>query len=112
MTQFPQTPGIGFSGTRALNPNRGTTILVLGILSLVVCMPCGIVAWVMANNDLREMQAGIMDPSGQGLTTAGKICGMVSVLLWLVGIGIFMLTMCGMFATAAGVAGAAARGLS
>ncbi len=67
-----------------LKPHRGVLILVLGILGIVCCFICGIVAWVMGNGDLREMAAGRMDPSGQGLTQAGKICGMISVILLIV----------------------------
>jgi len=76
-----------------LKPHRGTTVLVLGILGLVVCVICGIIAWVMGKNDLREMDAGIMDPSGRGTTNAGKICGMISVILACVGLAIWLLLM-------------------
>ena len=69
-----------------LRPHRGVLILVLGILGIVCCFICGIIAWVMGNGDLREMDAGRMDPSGRGLTQAGKICGMISVILLIVGI--------------------------
>jgi len=65
---------------QTLQPHRGVMILVLGILGIVCCFICGIVAWVMGNNDLRDMDAGIMDPSGRGLTQAGKICGIVSIV--------------------------------
>jgi hypothetical protein len=66
-------------------------VLVFGILGLVVCVILGIVAWVMGKNDLREMDAGLMDPAGRGLTQAGKICGMISVILALVGLAIWLL---------------------
>src|SRR5688572_29363321 len=33
-------------------PHRGGQILALGILSLVVCSPLGVFAWVMGNSDL------------------------------------------------------------
>ena len=69
-----------------LTPHRGVLILVLGILGIVCCVICGIIAWVMGNGDLREIDAGRMDPSGRGLTQAGKICGMISVILLIVGI--------------------------
>jgi hypothetical protein len=69
-----------------LRPHRGVLVLVLGILGIVCCFILGIVAWVMGNNDLREMDAGTMDPSGLGLTKAGKICGMVGVILAIIGI--------------------------
>ena len=69
-----------------LKPHRGVLILVLGILGIVCCFICGIIAWVMGNGDLREIDAGRMDPSGRGLTQAGKICGMISVILLIIGI--------------------------
>jgi len=73
---------------RGVAAHRGILILVLGILGLVICFVIGIFAWTMGNQDLREMSAGRMDPSGEGLTKAGKICGMVSVLL---AVGSFLL---------------------
>ena len=97
--QVQQTTG------QSLTPHRGTLILVLGILGLVCCIICGIIAWVMGNNDLRQMAAGTMDRSGEGLTKAGKICGMVSVILAIVGIVlqlIFMLLGFGLFAMGSG----------
>lgn len=45
-----------------MQPHRGTMILVFGILGLIVCMPLGIVAWVMGSGDLKKMNAGLMDP--------------------------------------------------
>ncbi len=64
-----------------LKPHRGTTVLVLGILGLVFgCFGVilGPIAWVMGNNDLREMDQGIMDPAGRGNTQAGRICGIIA----------------------------------
>ncbi len=74
-----------------VRPHRGVMILVFGILGLVCCIVFGIVAWVMGNGDLREMDAGRMDPSGRGLTQAGKICGIVSVALQIVILVIWLL---------------------
>jgi hypothetical protein len=74
-----------------MKPHRGPVILVLGILGLVMCFILGIIAWVMGNADLREMDAGTMDPSGRGLTSAGKICGMIGTILAAVGVGIYVL---------------------
>lgn len=81
---------------QTLRSHRGVLILVLGILSIVCCFICGIIAWVMGNNDLKEMAAGRMDPAGLGLTKAGKICGIVGIVvqivcfvlcvLWLLGV--------------------------
>lgn len=60
-------------------PHRGTAILTLGILSLVICWPIlGPIAWIMGNADLKEIRAGRMDPEGEGYTNAGRICGIVA----------------------------------
>jgi len=82
--QPPVQPVQAYPVGQAMRPHRGTLILVLGILGLVCCFILGIIAWVMGNGDLREMNMGRMDPSGRGLTQAGKICGMISVILWIV----------------------------
>ncbi len=63
-----------------MKPHRGTLILVLGILSLIVCGVLGIPAWVMGNNDLKEIDAGTMDPAGRANTKAGRICGMIGTI--------------------------------
>jgi len=74
-----------------MKPHRGTLVLVLGILGLVVCPICGIFAWIFGNADLKEMAAGTMDRSGESNTNAGKICGIVSVVLWAIGIVLYIL---------------------
>jgi hypothetical protein len=69
-----------------MKPHRGTLILVLGILGLVICGPLGIAAWIMGSGDLKEMDAGTMDPSGRSNTNVGKICGIIATILMIVGV--------------------------
>mgnify|MGYP001811615917 CR=1 FL=1 len=69
-----------------MEQHRGTLILVLGIVSLVACQILGIVPWIMANGDLQKMAAGTMDPEGEGMTKAGKICGLIAVILAVIAI--------------------------
>ena len=76
-----------------LKPHRGVMILIFGILGILCCFIFGIVAWVMGNNDIREMDAGLMDPEGKGLTQAGKICGIIGVVLAIIGIVIQLIMM-------------------
>jgi hypothetical protein len=65
-----------------VRPHRGGVILVLGIISVVCsCFILGVIAWALGSADLREMNEGRMDPSGRGLTQAGMICGIISVVL-------------------------------
>jgi phage FluMu protein Com len=87
----------------ALAPHRGGMILAFGIIGLVICVPFGIAAWVMGNNDLREIEAGRMDPSGEGLTRSGRIIGIIACCLALLGIVVNVLVM--VVAIVAGVAG-------
>ncbi len=107
MTQMPPPTPPG--PVQHLQPHRGVMILVFGILGLVICVIFGIVAWVMGNGDLRAMAEGRMDPTGEGLTKAGRICGMISVVLTIAGIVIGVLLMV-LAAVGAGVAGAASGG--
>lgn len=93
-----------------LQPHRGTLILVLGILSLVVLhVILGPIAWIMGNNDLREMRAGRMDPEGESNTNAGRICGIIGTSLGLVGIVCCFLWFIFVFALGAGGAAAGRR---
>ncbi|MDP6795943.1 MAG: GYF domain-containing protein [Verrucomicrobiota bacterium] len=63
-------------------PHRGALILTFGILSIVcTCFPFGIAAWIMGNNDMQQIESGMMDPSGKGITNAGKICGIIGTIV-------------------------------
>jgi hypothetical protein len=80
-----------------MKPHRGTVILVLGILGLIICGPLGIAAWVMGSSDLKEIDAGTMDPAGRGTTQAGKICGIIGTILMIIGVivGILIVALVG-----------------
>ena len=84
-----------------MKPHRGTLVLVLGILGLIVCGPLGIVAWVLGSGDLKEMDAGTMDTDGRGSTQAGKICGIIAtIFMALALVVIVLLFLLGFFAAA------------
>jgi H+/gluconate symporter-like permease len=105
MTTLPPHPP-RTAGAGAMQPHRGALLLTFGILGLVICVIFGIVSWVMANADLRAMAEGRMDPSGEGLTKAGKILGIVSVALaGLTVVLIILFTALGVFAAAASQGG-------
>src|SRR5262245_6951881 len=75
--------------SRRLKPHRGDTIQLLGILSFFIAGPIlGPMAWIMGNNDLKEMDAGRMDPAGRSATSTGRMCGMISTILCIVGLAI------------------------
>lgn len=92
-------------------PHRGGSVLGFGIValiggigSLMTCVPClgcfmlpmpllaigfGIPAWIMGQRDLKLIQSGQMDPSGEGQTKTGFIMGIIGVCLGALGILIF-----------------------
>jgi uncharacterized membrane protein YjgN (DUF898 family) len=71
---------------------QGTTVLVLGILSLVVCGVIGPFAWSMGNRALREIDAA---PPGyyrnRGNVTAGRICGIIATVLLIVSVVVLVI---------------------
>ncbi len=75
-------------------PHRGGEILTFGLLALLPCcltsIIFGIIAWMMANSDLKEMRSGRMDRDGEGLTQAGRALGIIGLVLWtgVIGCGI------------------------
>jgi hypothetical protein len=79
---------------RRQEPHRGTLILVLGILSLVVCAFIGPFAWMMGNEDMAKIRAGRMDREGEGITQAGRIMGIIATVLLGLGVLLFGFGMC------------------
>jgi hypothetical protein len=66
--------------------SQATTILVLGILSIVCCGLLGIAAWIMGNNELKAIDEGRRPPENRGNANAGRICGIVGVALSAIGV--------------------------
>jgi hypothetical protein len=67
---------------RPMAPHRGGALLTIGILGLVLCPPVlGPMAWVMANSDLVQMQAGRMDDGGESMTRAGQVLGIIATIV-------------------------------
>ena len=71
---------------------QGTTILVLGILSIVVCGILGPFAWNMGNQTLREIDANpSVVYSNRGNVAAGRICGMIATIIVIALVALFVL---------------------
>jgi hypothetical protein len=70
-----------------LKAHRGVLILVLGIVSIVFPLfgILGGITWYLANQDLPEIDGGLMDPAGRGMVVAGKVCGIIGFILGMVG---------------------------
>jgi len=78
----PQSAAAAAGGYVA--PHRGGLILALGLIGFVISCPIfSLMAWVMGSHDLAEMRAARMDRSGEGITQAGLVLGMILSLLWI-----------------------------
>ena len=87
MSQMPPPP----MSQSPMQPHRGTMVLVFGIIGIVCCLVFAILAWVFGSGDLKKMQAGLMDRTGEGLTKAGMIMGIIGVCLQVVGIVVYVI---------------------
>ena len=92
----PPPPGYGgpqygapqYGGPPPNHP-KAVTILVLGILGLVCCGVVGIIAWVMGNTALREIDSSGGAIGGRGMVQAGRICGIVATCLLVLGVVVY-----------------------
>lgn len=64
-----------------VRPHRAQTILMLGILGFLFA-PFGFFAMFLGKRDLRDMQAGTMDRTGEPLTNLGRMLGKISSIVW------------------------------
>ena len=85
----PQLPGYG---PIAPDHPQATTVLVLGIVSIVACGIVAPFAWVMGNRVVREIDASGGAIGGRANANVGRILGMVVSLLT---IGILVLGLVG-----------------
>lgn len=91
---YGQTPGYyggppgTYAGMQAFQPEhpQGTTILVVGILSFVVCQLLGPVAWYMGSKARADVQASPTGYSNSSLITVGWVLGIVSTGLMIVSV--------------------------
>lgn len=82
---FPPPPAAGASAfpVSGLKPHRATMDIVLGVLGLLCCGFLAFPAYFMSRNDIAEMDAGRMDPTGRGTTNIAKILGIIG-MVWFV----------------------------
>ena len=68
-------------------PNA-TATLVLGILSIVVCMICGIIALAISNRDVSMYRANpeLYSEASYNNIKAGRICAIIGICLQLIGV--------------------------
>jgi hypothetical protein len=86
-----------------LPPNRGGLIMALGLVSLIggwmFCLPVvvGPVAWILAQQDLRAIRDGHMDPLNESMVRTGQVCGIISTIILVLAAGFIGLFILGTF---------------
>lgn len=92
---YPPSPTPYSSGPLAGPPPnhpKSTTVLVLGILSLVACSILGPFAWIMGNRTVAEIDASNGQLGGRDTANIGRILGIVASVL-LVLLVLFLIVM-------------------
>lgn len=64
-----------------LLPSNGTTVLVLGILSVTICALLGPLAWHYGSDELRRIDMGMANPLKRGEVVAGRVLGIIATVL-------------------------------
>lgn len=85
-----------------MKQGNGVLVLVLGILSVVGfgCLT-GLPAWLLGNNALEQIRMGRADPSEEGMIQAGRVLGIITTVLTVIGVGIWLLFVGGLLALGA-----------
>jgi hypothetical protein len=81
------------SGPAAMQLPNATAVLVLGILSIVVCFICGIIALVISNRDIAAYRANpeLYSASSYNNIKAGRTCAIIGIVLQLIVIIVYLL---------------------
>jgi hypothetical protein len=72
--------------TNPKNDSRANLVLFLGLLSLFMCGPLGIVAWIMANADLKKIRDGSLSPRQATTLKVGRVLGIVGTAVFVASI--------------------------
>ena len=88
--------------TNAAPLPNATATLVLGILSIVVCLICGIIALAISNKDVALYKAnpGLYNEGSYNNIKAGRICAIVGIALQGIGIIIYIIMIAFVLSTA------------
>jgi hypothetical protein len=89
----PNRDYLSNNSTTEMQLPNATTTLVLGILSIVVCFICGIIALVISNKDMALYKA---DPGQYSVASynnikAGRICSIIGIGLQVLGLIVYVI---------------------
>jgi hypothetical protein len=84
---------LGNNNSNAMQLPNATATLVLGILSIVVCFICGIIALVISNKDMALYRANpeLYSAASYNNIKAGRICSIIGIILQVLGIIVYII---------------------
>ncbi len=87
----PPSPAYPEAKARLDRANHADLVLLFGILSLFLCGPLGIIAWIMGSADLHKIRSGILPPVKVGSLKVGRALGITGTILFAVALvlGVF-----------------------
>ena len=81
------------NNANAMQLPNATATLVLGILSIVICFICGIIALVISNKDLAMYKANpeLYSTASYNNIKAGRICAIIGIALQVLGLIVYII---------------------
>ena len=90
-------------GAASPQSSKAVLSLVFGILGIVCCGLLAPVAWYLANEELKAIDAGLLSDTNRGMAQVAKILGIIGTIL--LGLGILWILMFGGLATIGALTG-------
>lgn len=90
----PIAPGSSLQDTdmaahpRGLPKNHAELVLVLGTISLFMCGPLGVAAWILGSSDLKKIQRGEMSPVKIGILRFGRSLAKIGTVIFVLSIAL------------------------
>ena len=100
------TPTIPPAIPVATQSSKATTSLVIGVLGIICCGLLAPIAWYMANEELKNIDAGRVAESNRGMAQVAKILGIIGTIL--LALGLLWVILFGGMATLGALTGAGA----
>lgn len=98
----PLPPAIPGAATQ--QNSRAVMTVILGVLGIVCCGLLAPVAWYLANEELKAIDAGRLSDTNRGMAQVGKILGIIGTIL--LGLGLLWILLFGGMATIGALTGA------
>ena len=91
-------------GTTTQESSKAVMALVFGVLGIICCGLLAPVAWYLANEEIKGIDAGWLTEANRGMAQVAKILGIIGTIL--LGLGLLWVLLFGGMATIGALTGA------